>query len=235
MKSEWNIYKISDIATIIGGGTPKTKIKEYWNGNIPWLTPKDLTGYTNMYISHGERFITTLGLKKSSAKLMPKGTVLLTSRAPIGYVAIAANKICTNQGFKSLIPKDNLCNSEFLYYWIKKNVDKLKQLGTGTTFAEISGSVLKSVDIELPPLPTQKKIAHILSTLDDKIELNRKINKTLEAMAQALFKSWFVDFEPVHAKMGCKNDEKLTEAANKLGISKEILDLFPNEFEGYSS
>jgi len=231
MNREWKEYQISDIADVIGGGTPKTSITEYWNGNIPWLAPKDLTGYTSIYISHGSRFITDLGLKKSSAKLLPKGTVLLTSRAPIGYVTIAKNEICTNQGFKSLIPKKELCISKFLYYWIKDNIDTLKQLGTGTTFAEISGTTLKSVKIKLPPLQTQKKIAHILSTLDDKIELNRKMNKTLEAMAQALFKSWFVDFDPVHAKAKAKSEQELEIIASQLGISKEILDLFPSEFE----
>jgi type I restriction enzyme S subunit len=135
------------------------------------LAPRDLTGYSKVYISHGDRFITEKGLKKSSTRLMPKGSVLLTSRAPIGYVVIAENEICTNQGFKSLVPKKDLCNSEFLYYWIKSNVDYLQQLGTGTTFAEISGSVVKNIDISLPPLPEQKAIAEVLSSLDDKIDL----------------------------------------------------------------
>ena len=145
--SEWKEYKISDIADVIGGGTPKTAIDEYWNGDIPWLAPRDLTGYDKVYISHGDRFITEDGLKNSSTKLMPKGSVLLTSRAPIGYIAIAKNEICTNQGFKSLVPKQDKCISEFLYYWIKNSVDYLQQLGTGTTFAEISGSVVKSIEI----------------------------------------------------------------------------------------
>ena len=116
--SSWRECKLGDIAEVIGGGTPKTSIAEYWNGNIPWLTPRDLTGYTKVYISHGERLITNDGLKSSSAKIMPKGTVLLTSRAPIGYVAIAENEVCTNQGFKSLVPNIEFLNSEFLYYWL---------------------------------------------------------------------------------------------------------------------
>ncbi len=231
MQSEWKEYKIAEIADVIGGGTPKTSIDEYWNGTIPWLAPKDLTGYSNVYIPHGNRFITELGLTKSSSKLMPKGTVLLTSRAPIGYVAIAKNEICTNQGFKSLIPKQELCNSEFLYYWIKNNVNYLKQLGTGTTFAEISGSVLKEVAIALPSLAKQEAIVSVLISLDDKIELNRKMNQTLEEMAQVLFKSWFVDFDPVHVKANAKSDEALEGAAVELGIAKEVLELFPSEFE----
>ncbi|MCB4764246.1 MAG: restriction endonuclease subunit S [Sulfurovum sp.] len=190
---EWREYKISDIADVIGGGTPKTSVDEYWNGDIPWLAPRDLTGYDKVYISHGDRFITEEGLKKSSTKLMPKGSVLLTSRAPIGYVAIAQNEICTNQGFKSLVPKKDLCYSEFLYYWIKSNVDYLQQLGTGTTFTEISGSVVKNIDILLPPLKEQKAIAEVLSSLDDKIDLLHRQNKTLEALAQTLFRQWFIE------------------------------------------
>lgn len=193
MISEWREYKISDIADVVGGGTPKTAIDEYWNGDIPWLTPRDLTGYDKVYISHGDRFITEDGLKNSSTKLMPKGSVLLTSRAPIGYVAIAENEICTNQGFKSLVPKQNKCISEFLYYWIKNSVDYLQQLGTGTTFAEISGSVVKGIDISLPPLEEQKAIAEVLSSLDDKIDLLHRQNKTLEELAQTLFRQWFIE------------------------------------------
>ena len=191
--SEWKEYKISDIADVIGGGTPKTAIDEYWNGDIPWLAPRDLTGYDKVYISHGDRFITEDGLKNSSTKLMPKGSVLLTSRAPIGYIAIAKNEICTNQGFKSLVPKQDKCISEFLYYWIKNSVDYLQQLGTGTTFAEISGSVVKSIEISLPPLEEQKAIAEVLSSLDDKIDLLHRQNKTLEELAQTLFREWFIE------------------------------------------
>jgi type I restriction enzyme S subunit len=190
---EWRECKISEIADVIGGGTPKTEIEEYWNGNIPWLAPRDLTGYSNVYISHGDRFITEMGLKNSSTKLMPKGSVLLTSRAPIGYVAIAQNEICTNQGFKSLVPKNGVCISEFLYYWIKNSVDYLQQLGSGTTFAEISGSVVKDIDISLPPLEEQKAIAEVLNSLDDKIDLLHRQNKTLEEMAQTLFRQWFIE------------------------------------------
>ncbi|MCT7433743.1 restriction endonuclease subunit S [Aliarcobacter cryaerophilus] len=193
--SSWKECKLGEVAEVIGGGTPSTSNNEFWNGNIPWLTPRDLTGYSKVYISHGERFITESGLKNSSAKLMPKGSVLLTSRAPIGYVVIAKNEICTNQGFKSLVPNFEILNNEFLYYWLKSNTDYLQQLGTGTTFAEISGSVVKNINISLPPLEEQKAIAEVLSSLDDKIDLLHRQNQILESIAQTLFRQWFEDKE----------------------------------------
>ena len=231
MKSEWKQYKISEFAKVIGGGTPSTKIDEYYGGSIAWLTPKDMSTHNSKYISYGSRNITELGLSKSSAKIVPKGTVLFTSRAPIGYIAIAEQDVSTNQGFKSLICDADIAHNEFIYYLLQKQVPAIESIASGSTFKEVSGGVLKDFVVTLPPLPTQKKIANILSTLDDKIELNRKMNQTLEAMAQALFKSWFVDFDPVHLKAGCKSDAELERGARELGISKEVLELFPSEFE----
>lgn len=186
--------KLSEMGDIISGGTPKTKISNYWNGEIPWLTPKDLSGYKYMYIDQGERSITEEGLANSSAKLLPKGAILFTSRAPIGYTAIANRELATNQGFKSIIVNDNHHNI-FIYYLLKNNIEYIESLSNGSTFKEISGSVMKSLEFEVPSLNEQKAIAHILSTLDEKIEVNNRINKTLEEMAQAIFKHWFVDFE----------------------------------------
>nr|ELR5042055.1 restriction endonuclease subunit S [Providencia stuartii]ELR5084447.1 restriction endonuclease subunit S [Providencia stuartii] len=191
--SEWIKTTLNEIADVIGGGTPSTKNEAFWGGEIPWITPKDLTGYTKMYISHGERFITKNGLDNSSARLLPEGTVLMSSRAPIGYVAIAANPITTNQGFKSLVPNTELANNKFLYFWIKNNKQYIDSLGSGTTFAEVSGSVVKSLEIELPSLPEQKAIASVLSALDNKIDLLHRQNKTLESMAETLFRQWFVE------------------------------------------
>lgn len=191
--NNWKKCKLGDIAEVVGGGTPSTKVDEYWNGDIAWITPKDLTSYNKVFISKGARSITKLGLSQSSAKLMPKGTVLLTSRAPIGYIAIAENEISTNQGFKSLIPKENLTTSKFLYYWLKNNVEYLKNLSVGTTFAEISGQIVKEVEILLPPLEEQRQIATILSSIDDKIELLHEQNKTLEELAQTLFRHYFIE------------------------------------------
>src|SRR5699024_6739920 len=160
------------------------------------ITPKDLSGYNKKYISHGERNITELGLEKSSAKLYPKGTVLFSSRAPIGYVAIASNEVATNQGFKSIIPNYKLTTSDFVYYLLKYNIDKIKNVGSGSTFSEVSGKVMKNIEILLPPYEEQVGIANVLSSFDDKIENNNAIIANLEEQAQTIFKSWFVDFEP---------------------------------------
>ena len=146
----WREVRLEDVADIIGGGTPSSKIKEYWNGNISWITPKDLSGYNFRKIKKGSRNITQLGLSKSSAKKLSKNSILITSRAPIGYVAIADNEVTTNQGFKSLILKDG--NSyEYFYYLIKSNIDKLKSVASGTTFLEISGKKFKTIKIYNSP------------------------------------------------------------------------------------
>lgn len=191
----WKEYQIEEIAEVVGGGTPSTKVPQYYGGNIPWLTPKDLTNYTNRFIEKGERNITKEGLSNSSARMVPKNTILLTSRAPIGYMAIAANDVCTNQGFKSIVVNPKKADYNFVYYLLKANMDYIKSYGTGTTFAEISASVVKNLKFNIPDLPTQTAIAEILSSLDDKIELNNKINQELENLAQTLFKQWFIDFE----------------------------------------
>ena len=193
---EWKEVTLSAIGTIVGGATPSTKNTSFYDGNIPWLTPKDLSVNSNKFIFRGERNITEAGFKSCSCKMLPKGSVLFFSRAPIGYVAIAANDMCTNQGFKSVIPNEET-DSEFLYYLLKYNKDNIASQGSGTTFAEVSGKTMKEIEVMVPKeTDDQRRIASILSSLDRKIELNNKINADLEEMAQAIFKNWFVDFEP---------------------------------------
>lgn len=194
--SEWKEYRLNEIGTVVGGATPSTMHPEYYDGSIPWITPKDLTNWKDVYISKGERSITEAGYKSASCKIMPRGSVLFSSRAPIGYIAIAANDICTNQGFKSVVPNPDLVESVFLYYSLLYNRERIKALGSGTTFAEISGKVMSNVCIRIPSLQEQRSISSILSSLDSKIENNRKICANLEAQAQALFKHWFIDFAP---------------------------------------
>ena len=218
MRCDWRTVRLGEVAEIIGGGTPSTKKPENYGGDIPWITPKDLSNNKFRYVTGGERSITKQGLDSSSAKLLPKNAVLFTSRAPIGYVALAKNEVATNQGFKSLLLKDGNV-PEFFYYLLRHYTPKIESFASGSTFKEISGGVLKSIEVTIPDIENQKAIAHILGTLDDKIELNHKMNQTLEEIAKAIFKSWFVDFDPVRAKA----DGRPT------GLPTEISDLFPDE------
>ena len=183
-------YKIRDIGQVIGGGTPSTSNPDYYGGDIPWLSPKDLSDYKKRYIDHGEKNITKLGLNNSSARLMPAGTILLSSRAPIGYLAIAANHICTNQGFKSIVPDKEKVDSEYLYYTLKNRIEEIKGLGVGTTFAEISGKVLESYEISLPDLEDQRKVSSILSSLDERIEIIQSVNDNLATVRDGIFLNW---------------------------------------------
>lgn len=192
---EFKKYKISDIAEVIGGGTPSTKKTEYYGDDIAWLTPKDLSNFNRRYISKGERSLTTLGLQRSSARLMPANTVLFTSRAPIGYVAISKNNISTNQGFKSLICRQDKILPEYMYYLMKFNTPALENQATGSTFKEVSGTIVKNFEVLIPDINEQKKIIGILGSLDSKIELNLDLISKLEEISKVLFKHWFVDFE----------------------------------------
>lgn len=182
MLKGWKDCKISDLGTVVGGATPSTKNPlNYEGGNIPWITPKDLANFSGRFISRGERNITEQGLKSCSTQILPRHSVLFSSRAPIGYLAIAANDVCTNQGFKSIIPNDNT-DYMFLYYLLKFNKNKIENLGSGTTFKEVSGSTMRGIEVCVPEdLNEQKRIASILSVLDEKIERNVEINDNLEA------------------------------------------------------
>lgn len=183
----WEKLKLEEIGLITSGGTPSTGNPAYWNGEIPWITPKDLSNFENRYIENGERNITDEGLKNSSAKLVKEKSVLLSSRAPIGYLAIAQNDLTTNQGFKNITPNEK-CDYLYLFYCLKNNVEYLKSLGIGATYPELSSSRLKEIQIPVPSLPTQRKIASILSAYDDLIENNLKRIKLLEEKAFASYK-----------------------------------------------
>ncbi len=215
---DWKEYKLGDIGTIVGGATPSTKDSSNYDGNIAWITPKDLSNLNCRYISHGERMISQKGFDDCSCRMLPKNSILFSSRAPIGYVAIAQNALCTNQGFKSIIPNNEIVDSLFLYYLLVYYKPVIENMGSGTTFKEVSGSVMKALTVNIPNIDEQKRIAAILSSLDDKIELNRRINGNLEQQAQALFKAWFVDFEPF--KGGEFVESKLGRIPKELTISK---------------
>ena len=187
-------YAISEIGDIISGATPKTTVPDNFGGEIPWLTPADLSGYTGKYISHGARNLTRQGYDSCSTHLMPAGTVLLSSRAPIGYVAIAKNEICTNQGFKSIVPK-TFVNSEFLYYQLKSLKNTLQNLGSGTTFKELSAKKLATVQVVIPSLEEQKsivsKIEELFSRLDASVAELQTAKEKLKVYRQAVLKKAF--------------------------------------------
>lgn len=194
--TEWRECTISDLGTVVGGATPSTKdSSNYDNGNIAWITPKDLSNYEDRYISCGERNITEKGLSSCSTQLLPRHSVLFTSRAPIGYVAIAENEVCTNQGFKSVVPNKDT-DYLFLYYLLKYNKETIENLGSGTTFKEVSGGTMRGIKVKVPTTRSaQEAIGRFLDSIDCKIEENRKINKNLEQQISALYQSWFEDFD----------------------------------------
>lgn len=174
--------RLGEIAAIIGGGTPNTNIEEYWNGEIQWFTPTEIK---SNYVSKSTRTITKLGLDKSSAKLLPVGAILLTTRATIGDVAISTEECSTNQGFQSLVVNDNI-NNIFVANWIKQNKNELIKRAKGSTFAEISKSEIEKLSILLPISSEQNKIADFLSLLDDRISTQNKIIEQYKSLIKGL-------------------------------------------------
>lgn len=186
LPSNWVWTRLGDITNVVSGGTPSTSKEEYYNGNIPWITPKDLSNYKEKYILNGARNITEEGLKKSSAVLLPINSVLMSSRAPIGYVVINKKEVSTNQGFKSFTPSISYI-PEYLYHYLKKSKNYLESIATGTTFKELSGDKAKKIIFPLPPLEEQKEIVRVLDkvfeeenriseliSLENKIEILEK-------------------------------------------------------------
>lgn len=168
INSNWEIGCIADIGTVIGGGTPsKAKSEYYTNNGIAWITPKDLSNQKSKFISRGENDITELGLKNSSAKIMPKGTILFSSRAPIGYIAIANNDITTNQGFKSIIPNIEFGTS-YIYYLLKQNISIIESMASGSTFKEVSGKTMKEIPVIIPDLTTLATFNNFCNKLFEK-------------------------------------------------------------------
>lgn len=219
--TEWVEKKISELGNVVGGATPPTKDESnYLNGTIAWITPKDLAGLMGRYISYGERNITENGLRGCSAQLMPKHSILFSSRAPIGYIAISNNVVCTNQGFKSIVPKSNT-DYMFLYYLLKYNKDKIEAMGSGTTFKEVSGTTMKNIVLRVPSsLNVQKRIASILSSIDDKIEENNAINHNLQQQVLAMYQKMFVD-SPNDNRKTCRADEYFDISIGKTPPRKE--------------
>lgn len=193
LPNNWIWTRLGDITNVVSGGTPSTSKEEYYNGNIPWITPKDLSNYKEKYILNGARNITEEGLKKSSAVLLPINSVLMSSRAPIGYVVINKKEVSTNQGFKSFTPSISYI-PEYLYHYLKKSKNYLESIATGTTFKELSGDKAKKIIFPLSPLEEQKEIVRVLDKVfeeENKIDKLLKLEELIEALESSILDKAF--------------------------------------------
>ncbi len=196
----WTKTNLGDCCEIVSGSTPSTNVESFWNGNICWVTPKDLSHLNGAYISNTPRKLTQSGLDSCGAAILPSNSVLFSSRAPIGHVAINSVPMATNQGFKSFIPKDNRVYSKFLYHWLRKNRAYLEGLGNGATFKEVSKSIVSRVEILLPPIAEQKRIAEILDRTQSLISKRKEAIALLDILTQSIFIEMFGDNSPLESK-----------------------------------
>jgi len=197
--TEWREYRLSDIMDIISGGTPKTSVPEYWSGNIPWLSVADFNN-VNRYVYDTEKHISELGLKNSSTKILKKGQLIISARGTVGALAQLKRDMAFNQSCYGL-NANSLTTNDFLFYLLKYCIAELKQQSSGGVFDTIIRETFDNISVFLPPLPEQKAIAEVLSSLDDKIDLLTRQNKTLEDVAQVYFRKWFGEGEQI-ARMG---------------------------------
>ena len=183
---EWTDGTISDLGAVVGGSTPsKAKPEYYTESGIAWITPKDLSINKSKYISHGENDITELGLKNSSASIMPEGTVLFSSRAPIGYIAIAAGEVTTNQGFKSVIPKPEI-GTPFVYFFLKHNLPVIEGMASGSTFKEVSGNTMKNIPAVIPDAETLARFNDFCAPLFAQQRVLEEESQSLAALRDSL-------------------------------------------------
>ena len=240
----WVWTRLGDITTVLSGGTPSTNKEEYYkDGNISWITPKDLSNYKEKYIYKGARNITEEGLRKSSAVLLPKDSVLMSSRAPIGYVVICKKEVSTNQGFKNFAPSISYI-PEYLYHYLKKSKNYLESIATGTTFKELSGEKTKKIIFPLAPLEEQKRIAEKLDSLFEKTgkikeiieEVKEKTSSRREAVLSKAFigeltEKWRAENKTENAKelLLKINEEKLKN--NPKAKIKDVSEMLVNEDE----
>ena len=181
----WRDLPLSDLATIVGGGTPSRRQPAYWDGDVPWATPTDVTGLSGRVISETAASITNEGLARSSATLLPPNSLLMTTRATIGACAVNRAAMATNQGFQNLVPKQST-SVEFLYYLIQYHKRRLERLAAGSTFLEVSKGAIRRFQVAAPPLPEQRKIAAILSSLDDAIEKTQAVIDQVQVVKRGL-------------------------------------------------
>ena len=193
-------YKLSEIMDLIGGGTPKTSVPEYWGGDIPWLSVKDFNNDFR-YVYKTEKTITEEGLKNSSTKMLYRDDSIISARGTVGEMAMIPFPMAFNQSCYGLRAKRNIVDPTFLYYLVKYNVRILQKNTHGSVFDTITRDTFSGIDIDIPPIDAQRKIAGILRDLDDKIELNMKLNENLLQQAQALYKDRFIDMNPFNGTM----------------------------------
>lgn len=190
--SEWKETNLYEIIDLIGGGTPKTSVLEYWNGDIPWLSVADFNN-GKKYVFETEKTITEEGLNNSSTKLLNKGDIIISARGTVGVVAVLGKEMTFNQSCYGIRAKSDLSTTDYVYYLLKDTVYGFLQIAHGGVFDTITRDTFKEIEIALPPLPEQTAIASVLSSLDDKIDLLHRQNATLEKMAETLFRQWFVE------------------------------------------
>lgn len=207
----WPMVRLKDCCEVVGGATPKREVPEYWDSAvIPWVTPKDVSELDSPVLADAPEYISEAGFRSCSTSMIPKGSVLVTSRAPIGNIAIAGRDLCTNQGFKSLIPRAGV-DSLYLYYCMKHSSERLQSLGNGATFKEVSKKIVEAFEIPLPPLPEQKRIAAILDKAD---AIRRKRQQAIQ-LADDFLRAVFLDMfgDPVTNPKGFKK-APVTELAD---------------------
>lgn len=195
----WPLVKLKDVCTIVGGATPKRNVPKYWAKDVPWVTPKDISKIGTPTLADAPEYISDEGFKSCSAQMLPKNSILVTSRAPIGNIAIAGREMCTNQGFKSLVPGPEV-DTNYLYHCMVFYSPRLQALGNGATFKEVSKKIVENFKIPLPPLNEQKRIAAILDKADG---LRRKREKAI-GLTDTLLRAVFLDMfgDPVTNPMG---------------------------------
>jgi type I restriction enzyme, S subunit len=190
--SEWQELPLSEVVELVGGGTPKTTISEYWNGDIPWLSVVDFnTG--RKYVTDTEKKITKAGFENSSTKLLNAGDIIISARGTVGAMAVLSKPMTFNQSCYGLRGVANKSDSSFIYYLVKDAVEGLQQISHGGVFDTITRDTFKDITLPIPPIEEQKAIASVLSSLDDKIDLLHRQNTTLERMAETLYRQWFVE------------------------------------------
>ena len=213
-----SVFKIEEIGKILTGKTPKTSVSEFWDGAVPFYTPSDMDGRRRL--DEVKRYITEDGLKTVKNSAIPPNSVMVSCIGSVGKVSLNVKFGVTNQQVNTIIPNEDVVDHLYLYYSLLPRKSELQLLASGGSAQPIlNKGQFSKLKVVVPPLKDQKAITHILGTLDDKIEFNQKINQTLEEIAKAIFKSWFVDFDPVRAKA----------EGRPTGLPSEISDLFPDE------